>query len=99
MDAERLRVQADLRGLLDGEVFCDPVQTQLYASDAGSMKLCRSASSDLGLRPMSCKPSNMRPTINCRFFPRGGGTGFGGQALGAGLVLDFSRYMRRVGAT
>ena len=34
MDQERERVQADLRGLLDGEVHCDDVFLQIYASDA-----------------------------------------------------------------
>src|SRR5690606_35382287 len=28
--------------------------------------------------------------------PRGAGTGLAGESLGAGIVLDFSRYMRRV---
>ena len=29
-------------------------------------------------------------------YPRGGGTGLAGQSLGPGIVLDFSRFMRRV---
>ncbi len=34
MDPERERIQADLRGLLDGEVRCDDVFVQMYATDA-----------------------------------------------------------------
>ena len=34
MDPERERIQADLRGLLEGEVHCDDLFTQIYASDA-----------------------------------------------------------------
>ena len=34
MDPQRERIQADLRGLLSGEVFCDDRFTQMYASDA-----------------------------------------------------------------
>ena len=34
MEAEQARIQADLRGILDGEVFCDPLHSQMYASDA-----------------------------------------------------------------
>ena len=34
MDQERERIQADLRGLLHGEVRCDDVLVQMYASDA-----------------------------------------------------------------
>ena len=96
MDAERLRVQADLRGLLDGDVFCDPIQTQLYASDAGVYEIM-----PLGVvRPRHT--TDVVQTVkyaaenNLPVFPRGGGTGLAGQALGAGLVVDFSRYMRRV---
>jgi FAD/FMN-containing dehydrogenase/Fe-S oxidoreductase len=29
-------------------------------------------------------------------FPRGGGTGLAGQSLGPGIILDFSRFMRRM---
>ncbi len=96
MDAERLRVQADLRGLLDGDVYCDPIQTQLYASDAGVYEVM-----PLGVvRPRHT--ADVVQTVkyaaenNIPLFPRGGGTGLAGQALGAGLVIDFSRYMRRI---
>ena len=34
MDQERERIQADLRGLLKGEVYCDDIFLQMYASDA-----------------------------------------------------------------
>jgi len=34
MDAERLRIQDDLRGLVAGDVRCDDVSLRLYASDA-----------------------------------------------------------------
>ena len=34
MDQEQERIQEDLRGLIAGEVRCDDVLAQLYASDA-----------------------------------------------------------------
>ena len=34
MDQERDRVQADLRGVLEGDVHCDDIFVQMYASDA-----------------------------------------------------------------
>jgi FAD/FMN-containing dehydrogenase/Fe-S oxidoreductase len=96
MDADRLRVQADLRGLLDGEVFCDPIQTQLYASDAGVYELMplgivRPRHTEDVVQTVKYAADNRIP-----IFPRGGGTGLAGQALGPGLILDFSRHMRRV---
>ena len=34
MDLDRERIQADLRGIIEGEVRCDELFTQMYASDA-----------------------------------------------------------------
>ena len=34
MDPERARIQADLSGLIEGEVHCDATFLQMYASDA-----------------------------------------------------------------
>ena len=34
MDVERQRIQDDLRGAVAGDVLCDEITSQLYASDA-----------------------------------------------------------------
>jgi FAD/FMN-containing dehydrogenase/Fe-S oxidoreductase len=96
MDAEQSRIEADLRGVLDGEVFCDPLYTQLYASDASLYEI----------PPVAVvRPRHMQDVTQCvryaaensiPLFPRGGGTGLAGQSLGPGIVLDFSRFMRRL---
>ena len=39
MDPERQRIQDDLRGLVKGEVRCDHVYTQLYASDSSIFEI------------------------------------------------------------
>ncbi|MDA8743764.1 FAD-binding protein [Rubripirellula amarantea] len=96
MDIERQRTQDDLRGIIQGDVFCDPVMTQLYASDASIYQV----------QPMGV----VRPQTNSdviaavqyakeheiSLHPRGAGSGVAGESLGRGLVIDFSRYMRRV---
>jgi len=96
MEIERLRVKADLKGLLDGDVLCDALHCQLYSSDAGIYEL-----TPLGvIRPRHAE--DVAQTVkyaklhNLGIFPRGGGTGLAGQSLGPGLVIDFSRYMRRI---
>jgi FAD/FMN-containing dehydrogenase/Fe-S oxidoreductase len=96
MDAEQTRVQADLRGILEGEVHCHPLITQLYASDASLYEIS----------PLAVvRPRHERDVSQCLkyaaenslpVFPRGGGTGLAGQSLGPGIVLDFSRFMRRM---
>ena len=96
MDPEQIRIQGDLRGLIEGDVHCDPLFTQIYASDASIYEI-----KPLGVaRPRSTRDvsellkychQNQLPV-----FPRGGGSGLAGQSLGRGIVVDFSRYMRRI---
>lgn len=96
MDQERQRIQDDLRGLVKGDVRCDDVFLQLYASDASVYQI----------RPLGVvRPRNTADVVKVvqyaaeRKMPihaRGAGTGLAGESLGPGLVLDFSRYMRRI---
>jgi FAD/FMN-containing dehydrogenase/Fe-S oxidoreductase len=96
MDQERERIQDDLRGLVKGDVRCDDVLLHLYASDASIYEI----------RPLAViRPRTLADVVACveyaaenhlPLFPRGAGTGLAGESLGPGLVLDFSRYMRRV---
>src|SRR3569832_2276884 len=96
MDPERERIQADLRGLVKGAVRCDDVFLQLYATDASIYEI----------RPQAVvRPRTLADVVACVEYaaenqlpihPRGAGTGLAGESLGGGIVLDFSRYMRRV---
>ena len=96
MDQQRERIQADLRGLLSGEVFCDDTFVELYASDASIYQV-----RPLGVvRPrgladvqaaVGYAAENLIP-----LHARGAGTGLAGESLGPGLVMDFSRAMRRI---
>jgi FAD/FMN-containing dehydrogenase/Fe-S oxidoreductase len=96
MDQERARIQEDLRGLITGEVRCDDVFVQLYASDASiyqitplGVVLPRSA--DDVAACVQYAAENQIPV-----HARGAGTGLAGESLGPGLVIDFSRHMRRI---
>lgn len=96
MDPEQIRIQADLRGLIEGDVHCDPLYSQLYASDASIYEI-----QPLGVaRPRSTRDvSELLKYCHqnqLAVFPRGGGSGLAGQALGRGIIVDFSRYMRRI---
>jgi FAD/FMN-containing dehydrogenase/Fe-S oxidoreductase len=96
MDQERERIQADLRGLLEGDVHCDEVFVQMYATDASVYQV----------RPLGViRPRGISDVIACVEYAaeneipihaRGAGTGVAGESLGRGLVLDFSYYMRRL---
>ena len=96
MDPERARIQADLSGLLEGEVRCDLAFRQMYSSDASIYEM-----SPLGV----VRPASTADVVACvkyaeeneiSLIPRGGGSNVAGACVGKGLVLDFSYTMRRV---
>jgi FAD/FMN-containing dehydrogenase/Fe-S oxidoreductase len=96
MDPQRERIQADLRGLLAGEVLCDDAAVEMYASD-GSVYQVR----PLGVvRPRGV--ADVQAAVqyaaeqSLPIHARGAGTGLAGESLGPGLVIDFSRFMRRI---
>ncbi|NUQ63951.1 MAG: anaerobic glycerol-3-phosphate dehydrogenase subunit C [Pirellulales bacterium] len=96
MDQQRERIQDDLRGLISGDVRCDDVYLQLYASDASIYEI----------KPLGVvRPRSTADVAACVQYAaekqiplhaRGAGSGVAGAALGSGLVVDFSKYLRRV---
>lgn len=96
MDQERSRIRADLLGLLEGDVLCDDLSMQMYAGDASVFEVRPTAV----VRPRST--SDVVAVVKyaaehgLSLHPRGAGSGVAGESLGSGIVLDFTRYMRRV---
>jgi len=96
LDQQREIILDDLRGLIVGEVRCDDVLLQLYASDASIYEI----------KPRAVvRPRSTADVIACvgyaaeKHIPihaRGAGTGVAGESLGPGVVIDFSRFLRRV---
>lgn len=96
MEPDQQRIEEDLRGLIAGDVRCDDVFTQLYATDASIYEL----------RPLGVvRPRSIADVVatlryaaenHLSIHARGAGTGLAGESLGRGLVLDFSRYLRRI---
>lgn len=96
MDERQARVQEDLRGLISGEVRCDDVFVQLYASDASVFQM----------RPLGVVlPRTVGDVVACLEYARengipvharGAGSGLAGESLGPGLVIDFSKHLRRI---
>ncbi|MDO5581786.1 MAG: FAD-linked oxidase C-terminal domain-containing protein [Planctomycetia bacterium] len=89
-------LQDDLRGVIEGDVFCNEVMLQLYATDA-SMLECP----PLGVVFPKTEKDVSAAVIyaaekGISIHPRGAGTESAGGAIGPGLILDFTRYMRRV---
>ena len=90
------RIARDLGKLIEGDVLFDELSRQEYATAACIFKV----------RPLGAVcPRNKKDVEELVKYarahqisltPRGGGSSLSGQALGAGIVVDFSRYMNKV---
>lgn len=96
MDELRERVRDDLRGQVRGDLFFEAVDRAVYACDGSLYEL-----DPLGVVvPRSVE--DVAATIRyagergISLHARGAGTGLAGESLGKGLVIDFSRYLRRL---
>lgn len=96
MDERRARIHDDLRGILEGDLLFEPLRRASYAHDAGlhevdplGVVVPRTEQDVVGV--LRYASENLIPV-----HPRGAGTGASGGALGPGLVLDLSRYFRRI---
>lgn len=96
MNPEQARIEADLRGLISGDVFCDDLNRQMYATDASVLEIVPAAV----VRPRNAGDvaAVVRYAAENRIpvHPRGSGSNVVGGVLGPGIVLDFSVYMRRI---
>lgn len=94
-DEELRRALADG---IRGEVRVDTMQRGLYATDASvyqempiAVVVPRDVADVAHAHRIACE--RRLPIL-----PRGGGTALGGQTTGAAIVLDFSKYCRRIGS-
>jgi FAD/FMN-containing dehydrogenase/Fe-S oxidoreductase len=89
-------LRRELDAAIDGEVRFDTVSRALYSTDASVYQI-----EPLGVViPKSAEAVVHAVNIAARqgvpITPRGGGTSQAGQSIGAGLVLDTSKYLNRV---
>ena len=96
VSADTRALVEDLKGLVEGEVRFDPMTRALYSTDASiyqvepiGVVLPRSEEDVIAVVETAARHGV--PVL-----PRGGGTSLAGQAVGRAVVLDFSKYMRRV---
>ena len=93
---QQARLQDDLRGLVAGQVRCDEIVAQLYATDAGPLEyrpagvVWPRTAADVSAVVRYCAEEGIP------VHPRGSGTTTAGGALGPGVVLDFTRHMKRL---
>jgi FAD/FMN-containing dehydrogenase/Fe-S oxidoreductase len=89
-------LQAELKARIQGEVRFDAVSRMLYATDASNYQIepigvVIPRSNDDVIAAIEMATSHGVPIL-----PRGGGSSLAGQAVGAALVIDTSKYLNRV---
>lgn len=98
MDELRQRITEDLSGLFKGELRCDPLTVSMYSCDASLYEIAPLGvaypkdQDDVAVLARYAAENGM-PLV-----ARGAGTGLAGGAVGSGLIVDFSRHMRRIEA-
>jgi FAD/FMN-containing dehydrogenase len=96
VDEQRRRLTEDLTGLLAGEIRCDPLTVQMYASDASLYQIAPLGVAYPQNRDDVLLLSKYSADTGVPLIARGAGSGLAGSAIGSGLIVDFSRSMRRV---
>lgn len=96
LELKRQALARHLRKETNGEVHADVVNRQLYSTDASiyqiepvAVFLPRTAE-DLRCAVQICRDHHIA------IIPRGGGTSLSGQSIGAGLIIDASKHLRKV---
>ena len=89
-------LQRELERAVDGEVRFDAVSRALYSTDASVYQIAPLGvvipkSQEAVLRAVEIARRHQVPIT-----PRGGGTSQAGQSIGAGLVMDTSKYLNRI---
>jgi FAD/FMN-containing dehydrogenase/Fe-S oxidoreductase len=89
-------LQAELDARVDGEVRFDRTSRMLYSTDASNYQIepigvVVPKSIDDVQASIELASSHGVPIV-----ARGGGSGLAGQAVGTGLIIDFSKYLNRV---
>ncbi|VAX37232.1 Fe-S protein, homolog of lactate dehydrogenase SO1521 [hydrothermal vent metagenome] len=96
MDERQQRITEDLSSLLKGEIVCDPLTCAIYSTDASLYRIKPSGVAFPKDRDDVITLSRYSSETNLPLIARGAGTGLAGSALGDGLIVDFSRFMKKV---
>ncbi len=96
MDPRPSSIERDLGPLLQGEVRTDPITLALFSTAAcifrrKPLAVVSPRSADDVARTVEYAHAH-----GIAVTPRGGGSSLAGQALGPGIILDFSTYMHRI---
>lgn len=86
-----------LKQSLEGDVFTDQVQKVIYATDASSYREMPAAVTRPKNKEDIRKIIQFAKENNTSVIPRAGGTSLAGQVVGAGIIVDISKYLNKIG--
>jgi len=90
------KIGLELSGIIKGRVCADKLSRAMYSTDASIYQiepLCVVTPAD---EDDIAKVSAYAAENKISVIPRGGGSGLAGECLGAGIILDMSRFMNQV---
>jgi FAD/FMN-containing dehydrogenase/Fe-S oxidoreductase len=95
-EQQRRRVRDDLQGFFKGDILFDDLTRALYSTDASIFQVqpagVAAPRDEEDLQTLvRYAHENQLPLI-----ARGAGTGVAGESLGAGLIVDLSKYFRQI---
>ena len=96
MDVRQTRLVEDLAGLFRGDLQCDRISTSLYATDGSLHQVLPLAVAAPRDHEDLVTLVHYAAEQRLPLFARGAGTGVGGESLGAGVIIDFSRHMNSI---
>ncbi|MFO0920037.1 MAG: FAD-binding oxidoreductase, partial [Planctomycetaceae bacterium] len=96
MNVRQSRLLEDLAGLFRGEIRCDRVTTSLYSTDGSLYQITPFGVAFPLDRDDVVTLVRYAAEQRIPLIPRGSGTGVAGESLGDGLIVDFSRHLRRI---
>ncbi len=91
-----MKIKKELEHRIEGDIIIDDITRYLLSTDGSFYKIIPTA---------VIYPKNEFDVVEivnyCRanelsIHPRGGGSGLGGQSLGRGVIIDFTRYMNKI---
>jgi FAD/FMN-containing dehydrogenase/Fe-S oxidoreductase len=96
-EQQRDHILDDLKGVIQGDLLFDDLSRALYSTDASIFQV----------RPIGVVAPRHEEDVQAlvryaaehqiALVPRGAGSGLAGEALGSGIIVDFSRHFRAIG--
>jgi FAD/FMN-containing dehydrogenase/Fe-S oxidoreductase len=96
MDVRQTRLVEDMAGLFRGGLACDQISTALYATDGSLHQITPLAVASPRDREDLVTLVKYAAEQNLPLIARGAGTSVGGESLGNGIIVDFSRHMHAI---